>query len=76
MTQPVTQAPWIGRMLIDGQWHASARAEHIVNRNPAQADQVIGLYPRGTPADVWTVDLALFAARTRTLTWTGPRVRR
>jgi hypothetical protein len=31
---------------------------------------------RGTPADTWLVDLALFAARTRTLTWTGPGVRR
>jgi hypothetical protein len=31
---------------------------------------------RGTPADAWLVDLALFAARTRTLAWTGPRVRR
>jgi hypothetical protein len=31
---------------------------------------------RGTPADVWIVDLALFAARTRTLTWTGPLPRR
>jgi len=31
---------------------------------------------RGTPADAWVVDLALFAARTRTLTWTGPWVRR
>src|SRR5450759_6039661 len=30
---------------------------------------------RGTPADVWIVDLALFGARTRTLTWTGPRMR-
>jgi hypothetical protein len=31
---------------------------------------------RGTPADVWIVDLAWFAARTRTLTWTGPVLRR
>jgi hypothetical protein len=31
---------------------------------------------RGTPADAWVVDLVLFAARTRTLTWTGPWVRR
>ena len=31
---------------------------------------------RGTPADVWIVDLAWFASRTRTLTWTGPMARR
>jgi len=31
---------------------------------------------RGTPADVWIVDLAWFAVRTRTLTWTGPVARR
>ena len=31
---------------------------------------------RGTPADAWVVDLVLFAARTTTLTWTGPWVRR
>ena len=31
---------------------------------------------RGTPADAWVVDFVLFAARTRTLIWTGPWVRR
>jgi hypothetical protein len=31
---------------------------------------------RGTPADAWVVDFVLFVARTRTLTWTGPWVRR
>jgi hypothetical protein len=30
---------------------------------------------RGTPADAWILDFALFAARTRRLTWTGPRPR-
>jgi hypothetical protein len=31
---------------------------------------------RGTHADAWIVDLALFAARTWRLTWTGPWPRR
>ena len=31
---------------------------------------------RGTPADRWIADLVLFVARTRRLTWTGPRLRR
>jgi hypothetical protein len=31
---------------------------------------------RGTPADAWVVDLALFVARTRRFTWTGPWPRR
>jgi hypothetical protein len=29
---------------------------------------------RGTAADAWIVDMALFAVRTRKVTWTGPRV--
>jgi hypothetical protein len=31
---------------------------------------------RGTNADAWVVNLVVFAARTRRLTWTGPRWRR
>ncbi|MHB8612174.1 MAG: hypothetical protein ACYDAL_07070 [Candidatus Dormibacteraceae bacterium] len=31
---------------------------------------------RGTPADAWMVNLAMFVARTRRLTWTGPKLRR
>jgi hypothetical protein len=30
---------------------------------------------RGTPADGWVVDFALFAGRTHRLIWTGPHVR-
>jgi hypothetical protein len=31
---------------------------------------------RGTPADAWIVNLAMFVARTRRLTWTRPRLPR
>ncbi|MBS0211352.1 MAG: aldehyde dehydrogenase family protein [Planctomycetes bacterium] len=41
-----TQAPWIGRVLIGGHWQAGGNGSTFENRNPAQADEVLGVYPR------------------------------
>ncbi len=57
--------PWSGRQFIDGRWQ-SAAGETLENRNPARVDEVIGLFPRGTKADI---DLAVAAARRAFVPW-------
>lgn len=60
------QVPWLGRLLINGEWHAGAAAEHFANHNPARADEIVGTYPRGTAADV---EAAVAAARAAFIPW-------
>jgi aldehyde dehydrogenase (NAD+) len=66
MLHTSAQAPWIGRLLIAGEWHASSGREHFQNVNPARFDEVLGVYPRATAADV---DAAVSAARTAQGPW-------
>ena len=61
----ITPTRWSGRQFIDGRWQ-SAAGETLENRNPARVDEVIGLFPRGTKADV---DLAVAAARRAFVPW-------
>ena len=61
----ISTTPWSGRQFIDGRWQ-SAAGETLEDRNPARADEIIGLFPRGTKADV---DLAAKAARRAFVPW-------
>lgn len=54
-----TSTLWRGRQLIDGRWIDPA-AETFESFNPANFAEVVGVYPRGTAADV---DAAVAAAR-------------
>ena len=54
-----TNTTWQGRQLIDGHWRQSA-VESFESFNPANFAEVVGVYPRGTAADV---DTAVAAAR-------------
>ncbi len=60
MAQTASQAPWTGRMLIDGHWLEGGHAATFTSTNPARFDEVVGTYPRGTAADA---DAAVKAAR-------------
>jgi aldehyde dehydrogenase (NAD+) len=60
-----TSTQWIGRHLVDGEWRDGA-AELFEDRNPARFDEVLGVYPRGTAADV---DAAVAAARRAFPAW-------
>ncbi len=59
MAGSILAGAWQGRQFIAGRWHA-ASGEVFENINPAQTEQVLGLYPRGTADDV---DAAVAAAR-------------
>jgi acyl-CoA reductase-like NAD-dependent aldehyde dehydrogenase len=52
--------------LIDGQWVAAVSRETFENRNPADHDDLIGLFPRSSRADV---ERATDAARRAYDTW-------
>ena len=54
-----------GRHCIAGTWRDGA-AERFENRNPAHRDQILGLFPRGTKAEV---DEAVAAARAAFVPW-------
>ena len=41
-----------GKNFIAGQWLDPSHAEHFAQRNPADLDEVTGLWPASTPADV------------------------
>lgn len=56
---------WLGKQLIDGSWH-EADGEQFQNLNPARFNEVLGLYPKGTAADV---DAAVTAARRAFIPW-------
>ncbi|HEX3997189.1 MAG TPA: aldehyde dehydrogenase family protein [Pirellulales bacterium] len=61
----ISATTWSGRQFIDGRWQTAA-GETLEDRNPARADEIIGLCPRGTKADV---DLAVAAARRAFVPW-------
>jgi aldehyde dehydrogenase (NAD+) len=54
----------VGRHLIGGHWSAGDRT--FENRNPAHHGELLGIYPRGSAADV---DAAVTAAREAFLKW-------
>jgi aldehyde dehydrogenase (NAD+) len=65
MKVPTAVGSWQGRQYIAGRWRDSS-AEVFENSNPADTSAVLGLYPRGTGADV---DEAVQAARTAFDSW-------
>jgi aldehyde dehydrogenase (NAD+) len=38
--------------LIDGEWVESSTGETFENRNPAATDDLVGIFPKSTAADV------------------------
>lgn len=56
---------WNGRQWIGGRWEDAADA-WFENHNPARSKEVVGRYPRATPADV---DRAVAAARAAYPDW-------
>ncbi|MBI2827225.1 MAG: aldehyde dehydrogenase family protein [Planctomycetia bacterium] len=56
---------WQGRQYIAGRWQA-ASGDVFENINPANVDEALGVYPRGTAADV---DTAVGAARSAFDSW-------
>ncbi|MBI3462871.1 MAG: aldehyde dehydrogenase family protein [Planctomycetes bacterium] len=65
MATEALRAPWQGKQFIAGAWR-EASAESFENRNPARFEQVLGVYPRGTAADV---NAAVASARRVFATW-------
>ncbi len=65
MASTVVAQVWQGRQLIDGQWREATGAT-FENTNPADFAQVLGVFPRGTAADV---DEAVRAARAAFPAW-------
>jgi len=59
MANATLTTPWQGQNYLDGRWHP-VKGEYLENMNPARFEEVLGLYPRGTPLDA---DLAVTAAR-------------
>jgi aldehyde dehydrogenase (NAD+) len=62
---PTKIAPVAYRQFIGGRW-VTATGETLENRNPARFDEVLGLFPRGTKADVGA---AVTAARDAFPAW-------
>lgn len=65
MAAGTTTKTWTGRQYIDGKWLATA-GQQFESRNPAQFDEVVGVYPRGTAEEV---DRAVEAARRAFVPW-------
>jgi aldehyde dehydrogenase (NAD+) len=61
----VAAPAWVGRHLVCGRELSAARAT-FENRNPARVEEVLGVYPRGTAAEV---DAAVQAARRAFADW-------
>ena len=59
-------APREFKNFINGEWVASASGGTIENRNPASTDELIGVFPASTLADV---DNAVAAAREAYKSW-------
>ncbi|MEX0712359.1 MAG: aldehyde dehydrogenase family protein [Pirellulales bacterium] len=55
----LTTTDWLGRHLIAGEW-STAGHDRFENTNPARNQEVLGVYPKGTAADV---DRSVEAAR-------------
>jgi acyl-CoA reductase-like NAD-dependent aldehyde dehydrogenase len=58
--------PKVFKNFINGEWVESRSGRAFENRNPANRDELIGLFPAGTPEDV---DLAVEAAREALKSW-------
>ncbi len=65
MAQAISTTTWQGQDFIDGRWRGVS-GEYLENMNPARFEEVLGLYPRGTAADV---DRAVAAARRAFPAW-------
>jgi aldehyde dehydrogenase (NAD+) len=61
---PAVDTPVTGRHLIAGSW--TGNGEQFRSHNPARTDEVIGTFPRGTPADA---DRAVAVAREAFPAW-------
>src|SRR5438270_817794 len=61
MSTATAAPPVAGRHLIAGHWHAPTGA-HFESRNPARADEVLGLFPKGTATDATQAVAAARAA--------------
>src|SRR5438270_7032569 len=61
MSTATAAPPVAGRHLIAGHWHAPTGA-HFESRNPARAEEVLGLFPRGTATDAGQAVAAARAA--------------
>ena len=58
--------PRVFKNYINGEWSEAASGRAFENRNPANTDELIGIFPDSTAADV---DAAVAAARTAFETW-------
>lgn len=58
--------PKVFKNFINGEWVESRSGKAFENRNPANKDELIGMFPAGTPEDV---DLAVEAAKEALKTW-------
>src|SRR3984893_7610068 len=58
--------PRVFKNYINGEWSEAASGRAFENRNPANTDELIGIFPDSTPADV---DAAVDAARAAFETW-------
>src|SRR6266540_6146592 len=65
MSTATAAPPVAGRHLIAGHWQAPTGA-HFESRNPARADEVLGLFPKGTATDA---EQAVAAARAAYPAW-------
>src|SRR5215831_4568027 len=65
MSTATATPPVAGRHLIAGHWQAPTGA-HFESRNPARADEVLGLFPKGTATDA---EQAVAAARAAYPAW-------
>src|SRR4051812_3149872 len=61
MSTATATPPVAGRHLIAGHWQAPTGA-HFESRNPARAEEVLGLFPRGTTTDAGQAVAAARAA--------------
>src|SRR5438034_2236298 len=61
MSTATVAPPVAGRHLIAGHWRAPT-GSHFESRNPARADEVLGLFPRGTATDAGQAVAAARAA--------------
>ncbi len=58
--------PKVFKNFINGEWVESRSGKAFENRNPANKDELIGMFPAGTPEDV---ELAVEAASDALKTW-------
>jgi alpha-ketoglutaric semialdehyde dehydrogenase len=61
-----TGAPRVFKNFINGEWVATTHNKTVENRNPANTEEIIGVFPRSGPADV---DAAVAAAKGASKSW-------